>query len=81
MRQLVISLFDILTWLGMALIMILGLLGGVAASNSVGGLAGVGVIVLGIILGVLFAGFSFLVHGIHANSKRSADALERLANK
>lgn len=82
MRNTIIRIFDILVWIVVVLIMLSSIVGGVGAGVESGStLVGLLVILLGFVSAVLFAGFLFMIYSIYENSRRTADALERLVDE
>ncbi|NPD14653.1 hypothetical protein HOY34_05475 [Xinfangfangia sp. D13-10-4-6] len=81
MRQAVIKSFDLLVTVLAGLIVIVALIAGVAGMAKVGFFYGLAVIIGGILYAIVFAGGLYLLIGIHENSKRTADAVERLASR
>jgi len=77
MRHAIIRSFDVLVWL-MAILMALGglVMGGMALGQGQA-VAGLGIMVGGILYAIIFAGLLFMVVGIYENTKRTADILER----
>ena len=76
MRQAIINSLDILIWVLGALIALGGVIGGIAALAQ-GQIMGLAFIVGGLLYAVGFMGMFFLIIGIHNNTKRTADAIER----
>lgn len=82
MRQTFISLLDKLVILIVALILIGAFFAGIAAMFQGGGFfAGIGIWIGGAVYAVLMGGMLFLFLGIHENTKRTAEAVEKLANR
>jgi hypothetical protein len=78
MRALIINSLDLLVWLLAGLIAIGGVVFGVMAVGQ-GQIAGIGIIIGGLLYAIIFAGMFFIVIGIHDNTKRTAAAVEKLA--
>ncbi|UPH72343.1 hypothetical protein LGT41_0005880 [Abyssibius alkaniclasticus] len=79
MKDMIIKSLELLVWL-MVILIVLGALGGGAAmmGNPMGGfLMGLGIMIGGVLYAIIFGGIMFLVIGIHDNTKRTAEALER----
>ena len=76
MRQAIINSLDILIWVLGALIALGGVIGGIATLAQ-GQIMGLAFIVGGLLYAVVFMGMFFLIIGIHNNTKRTADAIER----
>ena len=55
--------------------------GGVGPNGPAGPLAGVGILIGGALYVIFVGGFMFMGIGIYQNTKRSADALEKLLTK
>lgn len=81
MRHAIIRSFDVLVWLMAALLALGGLVVGGMAMGQGEGLAGLLIIVGGILYAIIFAGMLFLVVGIYENTKRTADAVERMGGR
>lgn len=82
MRQTFISLLDKLVILIVALILIGAFFAGIFAMFQGGGFfAGIGIWIGGAVYAVLVGGMLFLFLGIHENTKRTAEAVEKLANR
>ncbi len=80
MRQTIISSLDIIIWILGGLIAVASVVMGIMALAQ-GQLQGLGIIVGGLLYAVVFMGMFFLVIGIHDNTKRTADAVEKLASR
>ncbi len=80
MRQAIIKSFDLLITVMAGLIVLASVIFGFMGMANVGFLYGLAVIIGGILYAVIFAGGLYLLIGIHDNSKRTAEAVERLAN-
>ncbi|MBK6466664.1 MAG: hypothetical protein IPL38_08410 [Rhodobacter sp.] len=78
MRALIIKSLDLLVWLLAILIALAGLVIGFMALGQGQVLPGLGMIVGGVLYAVVFAGMFFILIGIHDNTKRTADAVERM---
>jgi hypothetical protein len=81
MRELLINSLDKLIVLLVALIVLIAVVGGFVAMAQQGFLAGLAIIIGGGIYAIIFGGMMFLVIGIHANTKRTAELLETMAAK
>ncbi|MFQ1699426.1 hypothetical protein ACJ5NV_02410 [Loktanella agnita] len=83
--DLLIGLFVILAILGVLLAAFAATSGGMSGPNGapVGGgpIAGLLVLVLGLLYVCFVAGFMYLGLGIYHNTRRTADAVERMAGK
>lgn len=79
MRQLIISSLDMLIWLFAGLIALGGVIVGFMAMGQGMVLQGLGIVIGGLLYAIIFAGMFFLIIGIHNNTKRTADAVEKLA--
>ncbi|MEX0970490.1 MAG: hypothetical protein WD046_08625 [Paracoccaceae bacterium] len=79
MKNMIIKSLEILVWLMVILIVIGSLAGGaMIMGNPMGGfLQGLGIMVGGVLYAIIFGGIMFLIIGIHDNTKRTAEALER----
>lgn len=78
MRHTIIRSFDVLVWIMAVLIALGGFVVGGMAMGQGQGLAGLLMIVGGVLYAIIFAGALFLIVGIYENTKRTADAIERL---
>jgi hypothetical protein len=79
-----ISAFEKLVGVVVVLLLIAVLGGAVLAAMQPGGggvLAALGVLVIGTLYVILIAGSLYLALGIYNNTKRTAEAIERLASK
>jgi len=79
MKNMIIKSLEMLVWL-MVIVIVLGALAGgfMMMGNPQGGvLVGLAVIVGGFLYAIIFSGMMFLLIGIHHNTKRTAEALER----
>ncbi|MFV0245436.1 MAG: hypothetical protein ACK5IB_10515 [Qingshengfaniella sp.] len=83
MRDLIIGSFEKLVGLIVVVMLLAVVLGAVAmmfGSNG-GFLPGLGFLVFGVVNIVLGAGIAYLVLGIHDNTRRTAEAMEKLADR
>lgn len=80
MRQAIINSLDILIWILGGLIAIAAVVAGIITLGQ-GEVAGLGIIIGGLLYAVVFMGMFFLIIGIHNNTKRTAEAVEKLAMK
>jgi hypothetical protein len=80
MRQTIINSLDILIWVLGALIALAGVVAGIAALAQ-GQVMGLAILVGGLLYAVVFMGMFFLIIGIHNNTKRTAEAVEKLGMK
>lgn len=80
MRQAIINSLDILIWVLGALIALAGVIAGIVALAQ-GQVMGLAILVGGLLYAVVFMGMFFLIIGIHNNTKRTADAVEKLGMK
>jgi hypothetical protein len=80
MRDFVIKSLDVLIWIVGGLFAVGGILGGLYAvlNGEIGGLA---FIVLGPIYAIIFCGMFLLAIGVYNNTRRTAEALEKLASR
>lgn len=78
MRQTIINSLDILIWVLGGLIAIGSVVAGVVTLGQ-GQVAGLAIIIGGLVYAVLIMGMFFLIIGIHNNTKRTAEAVEKLA--
>lgn len=81
MRQLIINSFEKLIWALIGIVMlgaVIGGLGAMFAPMGPGFLPGLLIIIGGILYAILIGGMLFMVIGIHDNTKRTAEALERM---
>ncbi len=84
MRDKIINSLSTVIWIFSILILLGGLIGGVAvmANPYQGGfLPGLIVIVGAVIYAILILGFYFMQLGIYEHTKRTAEAVEKLANR
>jgi hypothetical protein len=80
MRQAIINSLDILIWVLGALIALAGVIAGIVALAQ-GQVMGLAILVGGLLYAVVFMGMFFLIIGIHNNTKRTAEAVEKLGMK
>ncbi|MBE0554573.1 MAG: hypothetical protein IH625_12860 [Rhodobacteraceae bacterium] len=78
MRELIIKSLDMIVWIVAGLIALGGVIVGVMALGQ-GEVAGLGIIIGGLLYAVVFAGMFFLMIGVYTNTKRTAEAIEKLA--
>lgn len=78
MRELIIKSLDMIVWIVAGLIALAGVIVGVMALGQ-GEVAGLGIIIGGLLYAVVFAGMFFLMIGVYTNTKRTAEAIEKLA--
>ncbi len=78
MRQAIINSLDVLIWLMGALVAIGGIVAGIFALSQ-GEVMGLAIMVGALLYAVIFMGMFFLIIGIHNNTKRTAEAVEKLA--
>ena len=77
MRQTIINSLDMLIWVMGAVIAIGGVIGGIAALAQ-GEIVGLAFIVGGLLYAVVFMGMFFLIIGIHNNTRRTSEAVEKM---
>jgi hypothetical protein len=80
MRDFVIKSLDVIVWIVAAVFVAGGVLGGLFAMAN-GQMQGLAFIILGPLYAIVFAGWIFLAIGTYNNTKRTADAIEKLANR
>lgn len=78
MRELIIKSLDMIVWIVAGLIALGGVIVGVMALGQ-GEVAGLVIIIGGLLYAVVFAGMFFLMIGVYTNTKRTAEAIEKLA--
>lgn len=78
MRELIIKSLDMIVWIVAGLIALAGVIAGVMALGQ-GEVAGLVIIIGGLLYAVVFAGMFFLMIGVYTNTKRTAEAIEKLA--
>lgn len=78
MRELIIKSLDMLVWIVAGLIAFAGIVVGLMALKQ-GEPAGLGIIIGGLLYAVVFAGAFFIMIGIYNNTRRTAEAIEKLA--
>ncbi len=81
MRDFFIGSLEKLITIIVVLLVIGTVIGALAAMAQQGILAGVAVLVAGSVYSVLVGGMLYIGVGIYDNTKRTADAVERLSNK
>ncbi|MEL6583770.1 MAG: hypothetical protein AAFQ36_08040 [Pseudomonadota bacterium] len=81
MREIVIRMFDALVLVLMILMVAGTLVLSVLRYNSEGAVVGVVTFCFGFVITLLVGGVLFTIVNIHDNSKRSADALEKLTKR
>lgn len=80
MRDFVIKSLDMLVWVVSGLIAVSGVVGGLIALGQ-GQFGGILIMIIALLYAVIFAGSFFLFKGIYENTKRTADAMEKLLAK
>ncbi len=80
MRQTIINSLDIIIWILGGLIAVASVVNGIWML-ALGQVTGLALIVGGLLYAVAFMGMFFLVIGIHNNTKRTAEAIEKLASR
>jgi hypothetical protein len=79
-RQTIINSLEMMIWAIGGLIAIVSVIGGIMAISA-GQMQGLLMIIGGPLYAILFMGMFFIVLGIHTNTKRTAEAIEKLANR
>ena len=82
MRKFFIGSFELLITI-MVILMCVGVLISALATMATGGgfFAGLGILLFGSVYVIVMAGVMYLFLGIHDNTKRAADVLERMSSK
>jgi hypothetical protein len=80
MRDFVIKSLDVLIWIVGGLIALAGIAGGLFFLVN-GQMQGLLFMVLGPIYAILFCGMFLLASGVYTNTRRTAEALEKLASR
>ncbi|QDC07829.1 hypothetical protein FHY55_00570 [Oceanicola sp. D3] len=80
MRDTIIKIFDVLIWVIGALAAIGGIVGGIIALAQ-GEVVGLALIVGGILYAVIIMALFFIQIGIYYHTKRTAEAVEKLAGR
>ena len=80
MRETIIKIFEILIWIIGALYAIGGVIGGIFVLAQ-GEIAGLGIIIGGLLGAVVIMALFFIQIGIYNNTRRTADAVEKLAGR
>jgi len=80
MREFVIKSLDVLVWIVAMVIVIVGVGAGFMALGQ-GQSVGLAFIIGGPIYAIVFAGAFFILIGTYNNTKRTADAIEKLASR
>jgi hypothetical protein len=78
MRDFIIRTFETLVWVFGGLIVLAGVVAGLVAMAQ-GEMAGLLMLIIAPLYAILVMGMFFIAIGIHANTKRTADAVEKLA--
>jgi len=78
MRQAIINSLDVLIWIMGVLMATAGVVVGIVALSQ-GEVAGLAIIVGALLYAIIFMGMFFLIIGMHNNTKRTAEAVEKLA--
>ena len=78
MRDMIIKSLDIIVWIVAFVIAAGGVIGGVLALAN-GQPQGLAFIIIGPLYAIIFAGMIFVAIGIYNNTKRTAEAIEKLA--
>jgi hypothetical protein len=82
--ELLISIFIVLAGIGVVVAAGMATFGGDQMSQQMGGggpLVGIGILIGGFLYLVFLGGFMYLGLGIYQNTKRTADAIERMAGR
>ncbi len=80
MRQTIINSLDILVWIFGGIIALAAVVAGLTGLFQ-GQIAGIAILIGGLVYAVFIMGMFFLVIGIHDNTKRTAEAVEKLAQR
>ena len=80
MRDFVIKSLDVIVWIAAGLLAIGGVVLGLMALGQ-GQVAGLAFVILGPLYAIIFAGWVFLSIGTYHNTRRAAEALEKLAGR
>ncbi|MCR8726609.1 hypothetical protein [Frigidibacter sp. ROC022] len=78
MRQAIINSLDILIWIMGGLIALGGVVGGIMVLAQ-GEAMGLVFIIGALLYAIIFMGMFFLIIGMHNNTRRTAEAVEKLA--
>lgn len=78
MRDFVIKSLDILIWVVGGIIAIGGVIAGLFAIGQ-GEMQGIAIIIIAPLYAILFCGLFLLAIGVYNNTRRTAEALEKLA--
>lgn len=79
MRQTIINSLETLVWALMALIMLFALFGGLTTMFTRSFFMGLAFLVGGALYAIVLGGMIFIFIGIHDNTRRTAEAVERMA--
>ena len=81
MRDFMIKSLDTFIWILVVVVAIGAVIGGISTMFAPQGgfFVGLFVIVVGLLYALLFGGFMFMAIGVYHNTRRTADAVERLA--
>ncbi len=80
MRDFVIKSMDVLVWIAAFLVAAGGIVAGLMAVGQ-GQMQGLILVVMGPLYAIMIAGWVFLAIGTYHNTKRTAEAIEKLANR
>jgi hypothetical protein len=78
MRDMIIKSLDVIVWIIAIIIAAGGVIAGLVALAN-GQPEGIAFIIGGPLYAIIFAGFIFVAIGIYHNTKRTAEAIEKLA--
>jgi hypothetical protein len=78
MRDMIIKSLDVIVWIVAFVFAAGGIIAGVVALAN-GQAQGIALIILGPLYAIIFAGWIFLSIGTYHNTKRTAEAIEKLA--
>lgn len=81
MRDFFIGSFEKIVSLIVIILAAVVVIGGIGAMFNQGFLAGIGVLIVGGLYVIMVGGMLYLALGIYHNTKRTADAVEKLAAK
>ncbi|SIO17721.1 hypothetical protein [Vannielia litorea] len=80
MRNTIIKIFEILIWVIGGLVAIGGVIGGIVMLAQ-GEVVGLGVIIGGLLYAVIIMALFFIQIGTYNNTRRTAEAVEKLAGR
>lgn len=80
MRDIIIKIFDVMIWIIGGLVAVGGLIAGIVTLAQ-GEVVGLGIIIGGVLYAIMIMALLFIAIGVYYHTRRTAEALEKLANR